>query len=223
MWAGQQYCRWQSLTSFGKTLWLPVAIVTWAAAVAIGWRLILDYEFKPESPNLAVATSWWPADTNLVTAPNRPTILFFVHPKCPCTRASLSELERIWVLREAMTISPPQLIVVATVPSNATSDWLTSRTLERANKLSDSKLVIDTEGREAQRFGAMTSGTVMWFDDVGRRLFAGGITAGRGHEGDNAGRKSIEDLLRGSTRLVVSMPALGCKLCLPEARSESSK
>ena len=131
MWAGQQYCRWQSLTSFGKTLWLPVAIVTWAAAVAIGWRLILDYEFKPESPNLAVATSWWPADTSLMIAPNRPTLLFFVHPKCPCTRASLAELERLWVLREQQAISSPHLIVVATVPKCPRTGSLRARLSEQ--------------------------------------------------------------------------------------------
>jgi hypothetical protein len=43
------------------------------------------------------------------------------------------------------------------------------------------------EGIEARRFGAKTSGHTLLFDRNGRRLFSGGITQSRGHDGENAG------------------------------------
>jgi hypothetical protein len=56
----------------------------------------------------------------------------------------------------------------------------------------------DPEGREAQRFGAVTSGHVLLYDRAGQLLFTGGITGSRGHEGDNAGCDRVIRLLTGS-------------------------
>jgi hypothetical protein len=220
--AVQQSCLWQLIRPSRVNLWLPIAIFAWAAAVGISWRMILDYEFKAEATIHGETSARWPVNTGLTITPNCPTVLFFIHPKCPCTRASLAELERLWVLRgERVTNRPPQLIVVATVPPDASAEWLTTGTVERASKLPGATLVIDPEGREAQRFGATTSGTVLWFDEDGRRLYAGGITASRGHEGDNIGRTCLEELLRGSMRVTKGVPALGCRLCLPAGESSS--
>ena len=44
-----------------------------------------------------------------------------------------------------------------------------------------------------------TSGQVVVYDAKGALLFSGGITAARGHMGDNAGRDRITALLRGDT------------------------
>ena len=47
---------------------------------------------------------------------------------------------------------------------------------------------------------------------VGSLVFSGGITAARGHEGDNHGRSAIEDhLLHGGAR-VAHTPVFGCDL-----------
>lgn len=216
MHAIQQSSHWHLVGALRRKLWLPLAILAWAGAVGISWRMILDYGLKGEQVRPEATSLQWPSDTSLAIAPSRPTVLFFVHPKCPCTRASLAELERLWVLRDAVANHSPQLIVVVTVPPGASSDWLTTRTVERASNLSGATLAIDPEGREAQRFGASTSGTVMWFDAAGECRYAGGLTASRGHEGDNLGRASLERLLCGATKPVGSIPALGCKLCLPE-------
>ena len=45
--------------------------------------------------------------------------------------------------------------------------------------------------------GATTSGHVLLYDAGGVLRFAGGITDGRGHEGDNAGLDAALALLRG--------------------------
>lgn len=199
------------------TLCLSLAIAAWVVAISFGWWKLATYQFGPDSSQGALIVAHWPTDTNLSLASGRATILFFVHPKCPCTRASLAELERLWMLNPTDTPRPPQLIVVATVPPGATDDWTTTATIERARAMAGAQIVIDENGSEARRFGVATSGTVMWFDAKGRRLYSGGITASRGHEGDNAGRDALTGLMRGGRDPAFGPPALGCRLCLPAA------
>jgi hypothetical protein len=50
-------------------------------------------------------------------------------------------------------------------------------------------------GHEACLFGAATWGQTMVYGRDGRLLFSGGITAARGHYGDNAGTQAIAALL----------------------------
>jgi hypothetical protein len=71
--------------------------------------------------------------------------------------------------------------------------------------------MLDTNAKEAQRFGARTSGEVALYDDAGRLAFRGGITAARGHEGDSTGRDAI---LRWLNHLPADKcsPTFGCPL-----------
>jgi hypothetical protein len=197
------------------TTLLVCAISAWVLAVGASWRQILLYEFNTaqDAPRLCLE---WPADSKLPRE-SRSTVVVFIHPKCPCTRATLAELERLWVLRDRDATRDTQLFVVATMPADASSDWFTTANIDRAQKLDGAKLIIDAGGREAHRFGAATSGTVMWFDSSGRRLYAGGITASRGHEGANVGSQCLEELIRGGIQASAGIPALGCRLCLPNA------
>ncbi len=45
--------------------------------------------------------------------------------------------------------------------------------------------------------GSSTSGQVLLYDPSGRLAFSGGITAARGHVGDNAGSDAIVGLVMG--------------------------
>ena len=49
------------------------------------------------------------------------------------------------------------------------------------------RCVLDPGGAEARRFGVATSGHVLLYDTRGDLIFSGGITPGRGEQGDNAG------------------------------------
>jgi hypothetical protein len=62
----------------------------------------------------------------------------------------------------------------------------------RVAALPDVESSDDEGGLEAARFAAQTSGQAVVYDVSGERAFQGGITASRGHEGDNAGRSAIE-------------------------------
>jgi hypothetical protein len=70
----------------------------------------------------------------------------------------------------------------------------------------------DIDGREALRFGASTSGQTLLYDDSGRLLFNGGITAARGHAGANNGRDAVVSLVRDGTSRRHTTPTFGCSL-----------
>jgi hypothetical protein len=73
----------------------------------------------------------------------------------------------------------------------------------------------DADRSEAERFHARTSGTCLLYDPAGRLEFAGGLTAARGHEGDNDGARSLVALLNGGRSHAESTPVFGCSLLEP--------
>lgn len=196
---------------------LSLLIAAWVGLVGATCWAMFAYDFEREPGGSGRMVACWPAGSQIATVPGRPTLLMFLHPKCPCSRASLAELDRIWVLHNDQNKLSPHLVIVATVPPDEPSDWLSTWTMQRSQEISGATMYVDRGGHEAQRFGATTSGTVMWFDADGQCRYAGGITSSRGHEGGNIGRDSVEQLLRGETPSETRMPALGCRLCLPEA------
>jgi hypothetical protein len=197
------------------------AITVWAVALAAGWWSLEVYDFGTNASLPSGFVDRWPDDSALVRHDGRPTMLLFLHPKCPCSRASLGELERLFSSIAGHTTSAPDLIVVATVPQAAPADWYHTDTVARALRLSNARLYIDREGVEAARFGATTSGSVMLFDPAGARQYAGGVTIARGHEGGNAGRDAIAQILRGARHVATGIPAFGCRLCLPGEHGDS--
>jgi hypothetical protein len=65
---------------------------------------------------------------------------------------------------------------------------------------------------EAGRFGAETSGHTLLYGADGRLLFSGGITASRGHAGENAGESAIIALVNHQTPLRSQTLVFGCSL-----------
>ena len=65
-------------------------IALWAIAVGVGVREI--YAYSTEPGRQATAPGSWPEASQLRAPDGRPAIVMFVHPECPCTRASLAEL-----------------------------------------------------------------------------------------------------------------------------------
>jgi hypothetical protein len=136
----------------------------------------------------------------------------FLHPQCPCSKASLNELAEI-VAREP---NKANVEIVFVNPKGAGPDWARTSLREQAATLPSVRL-IDDDGTLAQRLGAETSGYVVLYDVDGRLLFSGGITRSRGHEGDNSGRQAICALLQGTAQADVTAktPVYGCPLFTP--------
>jgi hypothetical protein len=191
-------------------------VAVWLAAVAASWWWMSQYEFATNAALPHGVVDRWPAGSTLTRPGDHLTLLLFLHPKCACSRASLTELERMLASVDAAATPEFELIVVATVPIGADDQWLESDTVDRVRELAATRLFVDRGGVEAARFGASTSGLVMLFDEQGTRRYAGGITVSRAHEGDNVGRDAVEQILRGKGGQVSEIPPFGCRLCLPE-------
>lgn len=161
--------------------------------------------------------NWWPEESRLTLSQLRPTLLIFAHPRCPCSRASFRQLERLLTPLHGQVDS----VSVFCVPEQASAEWLQTDLVMFAGQLPDMEIRFDEGGTECQRFGAMTSGLVMLFSPAGELLFQGGITASRGHEGDNASSAALAALINGSPAAVDRMPVYGCPLHAPDPTVES--
>lgn len=197
-------------------VWYSGALI-WAAAAIGVWVWTTTYEFTTYAADTSQSGTHLPVDSGIVLAGDRPTLLFFIHPRCPCTRASVRELERILGGARLAESDQPNLIVVASLPHNAASQWRDTDTVRSALALPRANLVCDLGGVEASRCGIVTSGAVRLYDPDGTLLYAGGVTASRGHEGDSAGGDRLLALLREPSRAPASaFPVFGCRLCVSD-------
>jgi hypothetical protein len=68
----------------------------------------------------------------------------------------------------------------------------------------------DAGGSIAGQFHANTSGEVFVYDRRGKLRFHGGITAARGHAGDNLGESAVIAIASGEKSYVERSPIFGC-------------
>ena len=197
---------------------VAIAVAAWCAAVGWGWCAMTAYSLKTDDDPAAMSADW-PSGSQLPRAAGRPTLLVFLHPKCPCSRATATELERL--LDGPVGAADPacQVIVVAVTPVSPDESWTATPLLDRCGRLPGAQVVVDRGGEEAALFGAATSGTVLWFDAAGRRQYGGGITIARGHEGASVGGAALACLLNGEEAAVDCRPAFGCRLPSPASQA----
>jgi hypothetical protein len=155
----------------------------------------------------------WPTGSLIQPSRDRFTVVMFLHPHCPCSSASVSQLERL-IARCGTAIDAR---AVLTVPPDAPIGWNETSLADRLKSIPHVKAETDFRGEEARRFGALTSGHVVAFDIRGRMVFSGGITGARGHEGDNAAMDALTKLIRGQAAGPVRAEVFGCELETPES------
>lgn len=179
----------------------------WATAVLVGFTALTSYEF--DAGTSAQAPQRWPADASITPASAHGTLLVFAHPRCPCTRATVRELEQL-LHRAAGTVETTVFFVQ---PEGYDAAWVQEADLWRlAERIPGVTPYVDVHATEARRFGAITSGQVLFYDATHALQFSGGITASRGHEGDNIGRRAVIDLIHGRSPKHPSPPVFGCVL-----------
>jgi hypothetical protein len=201
--------------AFGGTRW-RYATAVWALAVVSVFGWITRYEFSTYANERLDVASQWPIDSRLELSGDKPLLLLFMHPHCPCTRATLRELQRVLDAPAATGQERPKVIVSVSMPAAADDAWANSDTTRQVLSLPNATLFLDRGGVEANRFGAVSSGMVMLYSSTGRQLYAGGITVSRGHEGDNLGATHLLELVRNpNAQAAAGLPVFGCQLCLP--------
>jgi hypothetical protein len=181
------------------------AVIAWSLLVLAAFVAVARWEHRPGA--WTPPPQAWPASSPLARSTNELTLLVFVHPHCPCTRASLDELERI----VARTQHRLAATVIFCAPEGAAPDWVRSDSWQRAHAIPSVSVFADANGLEARRFGARTSGATLLFDRDGRLVYRGGITGSRGHAGDNAGESAVLALVDGR-EAQASEPVYGCAL-----------
>jgi hypothetical protein len=189
---------------------LTGCVAVWGLVLAASWSSLHAYGFKRELSTQTTPAEW-PADSRMARPDGRPLLLVFLHPKCPCSHATVSELERMLSAPD-LNAGEFDVAVVACTPRSTTESWTRTPLVRRAAQLPRAKVYADAGSVEAARFAATTSGEVVLVDAGGRRLYAGGVTKSRGHVGDNAGADTVARLLRGDRETTAMLPAFGCRL-----------
>lgn len=179
---------------FGPALSLLVGLL-WLSLLAVGLGILWQYDHTPGPA--ANAPSAWPTESRIPHTTERPTLLMFAHPRCPCTQASLGELDRLMArgrnLASVFVVfyQPSLAYQAGSFPKDCSEQWTNTDLWQKAAAIPGVTVLPDAQGREAQLFQASTSGQVMLFDATGQLLFEGGITGTRGHAGDNVGSNAI--------------------------------
>jgi len=195
-----------------RTPWLALAL--WGATVAPGFALLASYATTAGARG--ATPSRWPADSALPLAADAPTLVLFLHPRCPCSRATLTELEGILAARHGARV---EVLAVLAAPAGASRDFVAGEIAERAAAIPGVRVWVDRGEVEARRFGAETSGHAVLFRDRELR-FSGGITPTRGHTGPNPGARAIVAALTDPTTLTLPISDLfGCPLDAPRAEA----
>jgi hypothetical protein len=191
--------------------WILVAV--WSLAAAAGMGLLAAYANNPGK--------WSSAPTDLGRSDDatstRYRLFMFLHPRCPCSIASVNELTRI-MSRCAAHLDATVYFVR---PESQSADWENGTLRKLASEIPRVKLESDIGGSVAAQFRANTSGEVFVYDCRGKLHFHGGITSARGHEGDNLGESAVIDIAMGGESNVERSPVFGCPFRAEAASSRN--
>ena len=189
--------------------WL-MAVGAWGVLLAGSFAVVHAYMARP-GPVATVVAARWPAQTELGQPGGVAQLLVFLHPRCPCTDATLTNLSTV-VRAESKSGAPAEITVVISGP--AASGGCPPQLQRTLDAMGHVKVRIDADGRMARDFGAATSGHVVWSDGQGRVGFSGGITPGRGHVGPCESLALLAAAMKshGSDKPVEATAVYGCSI-----------
>lgn len=192
--------QWAGLSAWGFRAWVVVSVVATAAGLHALWA----HTYSPGDS--AQPPLQWPVESVLTRSTTGPTVVFFVHPRCPCTKVSAA------MLAAALPAAKPSLQIQVVAQTGPKLDAATQGALETYAAKLGARVHLDASGAERRRFGVNTSGQVLVYDATGRLAFAGGVTAARGHEGLNPGQAALIALLHDERPASSNWAVFGCPL-----------
>lgn len=179
-----------------------------------GFVNLWDYENRPGESGQPPRT--WAAPFE--RAVSGPTLVMALHPRCVCSRASVAELSELL----ARPSRRPAIHFLLLQPVGDPA-WAKGDLRDAAAALPGARVWPDPDGKLARGFGLQTSGHVLVYDERGRLAFSGGITAARGHQGDNVGADAVASILDGRAPARASTPVFGCMIVGSERRVEHGR
>lgn len=195
-----------------RRLYLAVTSA-WAVTVAAGLIVLFRHAAQPGAPGMPAFCR--PETAQVSYPPGSAHLVMFAHPRCPCTAASLNELARIL----ARCGGRLHADVLFYRPEGSSESWAQTGLWRTAESLPGVRVKGDVGGSEAARFGVVTSGHILLFAPDGLRLFSGGITAARGHEGDNDGADAVVRLFTKAGPAPSVHAVFGCEVRKSGGRS----
>jgi hypothetical protein len=195
----------------------PLVMAAWMAMAAAGFRALETYEGTPGSTGRAPPD--WPEGSALDFVPRLPNVVMAVHPRCPCSRASLDLLAEI--ARSAPSNSSIRLLIFR--PEGTDPGWAGETCPPELEPTGGAIRVDDPGGREAARFGLATSGAVAAFDADGRLRFSGGLTARRGRVVPSGGAEDVASVLAGREPWRGVAAVFGCAMVGATRRPDSRR
>jgi hypothetical protein len=193
-------------TRLSTRLLIVAGLAAWLLAVGAGLSMLSAYAGTPGPPATAAAT--WPAAASVARDTRTPVLLLFLHPHCPCSRATVGELARLLAVAQA----PVATYAFFYRPADAEAGWERTDLWDSAAAIPGVHVISDERGAQARMFGAFVSGQALLYSASGSLLFSGGITGARGHEGDNPGRTVLTSMLTGQRTAPAHTPVFGCYL-----------
>ncbi|MGE0201314.1 MAG: hypothetical protein AB7P76_10130 [Candidatus Melainabacteria bacterium] len=139
-------------------------------------------------------------------------LLVFLHPFCPCSMATMRELEKIIHINHSR-VSLFFIFSIPTADKQLTEAISDSALWKMANRFPDPHLLTDTTMKLANRFEANTSGLILLYNAHGRLVFQGGITPERGMEGDSTGKQRLLEAMNTTQATMTKQNAVfGCSM-----------
>ena len=189
--------------------WSAILLACWAIGVAGGITALARYSLAPGVS--AQPPTRWPSRSRIERLPGRAELVMLAHPRCPCTRASVRELDALMARCQGLLHAD----VLFLLPAGEPEGWARSDLWASTKAIPGVAVMGDEGGLEAKLFGAATSGQVLLYGREGNLLFEGGITPARGHSGDNAGKMAIVSLLTSGHASTKETAVFGCSLFEP--------
>ena len=131
-----------------KTINLKIAasLIIWTTILVSGQFYLSEYETRPGAT--AVSPVFISAGEMHKRAKNLLTLLIFAHPQCPCTHATLRELERLVAHCQGLI----GIRVLFLQPANEPREWVETGLWQQASKIGD--VSVETIGdKDLECFG----------------------------------------------------------------------
>ncbi|MEC8557431.1 MAG: hypothetical protein VXZ82_20710 [Planctomycetota bacterium] len=181
------------------------SIVLWLGLIVTGLSGINLYTASPGQTDEPVLS--WLTDSHIDADNDVVKLLAFTYPLCPFSRVTLQERSRLLPLTSQF-----QTTFVAVSNQEANLSWY-GGLLNHAEQLSS--VHVDQHRQRASRFGVFAYGHVLLFGAEGQCLFSGGLTVGRGDEGDGSSKLALGEALLEcgiSDRTVKNHSVIECSL-----------
>lgn len=184
--------------------WL-LAFCLWGGSIAGGSVWLLRYSFAAGKSSAAPRAL--PSFLKAAPSSIRAQLVLALHPRCPCSMATVRELAKI------LTQAPEtcDVTVLMYQPASEPDRWMEGALLNECRRLK-CQIRPDPDGLLASSLGSLTSGEVQLYAADGTLRYQGGITAARGHEGDNVGETAVIENLHGNPSSLQSTKVFGCPI-----------